>query len=1065
MKNQRKEVVIARLSLLIGLTALMTLALGVLLGLAPSARMAALISVDTAADVVAVDGFCSLREAVIAANTNAPVFECAHDGSTGMDLIVLGVPGPYVLAIPGTGEDNAATGDLDILDDVTLGGGGAIIDANTLDRVFDVMSATLVISNTTVQNGYITDTVGGGIRSINGELWLAGSAVLSNTAATALGGPGGVFGGGIYSSGIVTITRSNVHYNRLLDLVGASLPSHVYAGGGLYNAGGVATIEDGSVFDTNVVPDYPTPWAGQATSFRGGGIYNASGGSVVITGSSQIFYNYVFERRGITDSLCSLAGGGIYNEPDASLTVFDSTVEQNGVIDVTGNTSCDFIGAGVYNAGRTTLTGSSILGNQSSDNGLGYAGGGGVYNAVTGVLTVTAATSFEGNRAGWGAGILNAAGGTVTLVDVSASENRAVFAGGGIYSAGTLSLSDSSIMNNVSSGSGGGIDNRGELTIGGSANTIGQNTANISGGGIHNDGGVVNVSNAEIFENEATTGGGISNYSELNLNTVSLISNTVNGVAMGGGLYNAGINAAVIFTASNVVRNSALDGGGIYNITGTVILGSSPISGNVVFGSGGGLYNAGGMTLDGTPVFSNSAGFAGAGVYNAGTVSLTNASVTSNTAQWEAGGLANAGTVFLSSSTVAGNVADSGGGIVNEGQLVANNGTIADNEALNGTGGGVRNNGGSITLNEGNIKGNRASYDGGGIWNLGTLNATGVTLLNNVADADSDNNGGGGGLYSEALMGTATPTSTATLTNCAVISNVAQDGGGVYNNGSTLIIAPGVVRDNAVNGSGGGLFNARGKLVLIETTVVTNTARFEGGGIYNELDAILMITGAEIVDNEGQGPIGGGGIFGYGTIEVADSTIANNWASDTDGGGVWSGAALTCTNVTVSGNMANARGGGIFNNPGGTLALTHVTVASNAAVLGTGDGLYMKEDTTSTLSNSIVANAGDEDCAGLGAVTSAGHNLDGDGSCGLAATGDITNTDPLLGPLQDNGGFAETQALLDGSPAIDAVPLAYCVVSADERGVARPQGPACDMGAYELEVEKTTYLPFVRCDW
>jgi predicted outer membrane repeat protein len=196
---------------------------------------------------------------------------------------------------------------------------------------------------------------------------------------------------------------------------------------------------------------------------------------------------------------------------------------------------------------------------------------------------------------------------------------------------------------------------------------------------------------------------------------------------------------------------------------------------------------------------------------------------------------------------------------------------------------------------------------------------------------------------------------------------------------------------------------------------------------------------------------------------AADSTIAYNWASDTDGGGVWNGTTLTFTNVTVSSNTANGRGGGIYSNFGATLDLLHVTIGLNEAVLASGGGLYMKEQTTSTLTNSIVANNVDADCAGLGSTTSAGYNLDSDASCGLAATGDITNTDPLLGPLRDNGGYAETHALLEDSPAIDAVPTEYCGVNADQRGVSRPQGEACDMGAYEVRVggPRRTYLPLI----
>jgi hypothetical protein len=81
-------------------------------------------------------------------------------------------------------------------------------------------------------------------------------------------------------------------------------------------------------------------------------------------------------------------------------------------------------------------------------------------------------------------------------------------------------------------------------------------------------------------------------------------------------------------------------------------------------------------------------------------------------------------------------------------------------------------------------------------------------------------------------------------------------------------------------------------------------------------------------------------------------------------------------------------------------------------------------------------------------IQSAGHNLDSDGSCFLTATGDLPKHNPLLGPLAFNGGPTETQALLAGSPAIDAGATDGCP-QFDQRGVARPQGRACDIGAYE----------------
>ncbi|MEJ8672811.1 choice-of-anchor Q domain-containing protein [Streptomyces sp. MS1.AVA.1] len=75
-----------------------------------------------------------------------------------------------------------------------------------------------------------------------------------------------------------------------------------------------------------------------------------------------------------------------------------------------------------------------------------------------------------------------------------------------------------------------------------------------------------------------------------------------------------------------------------------------------------------------------------------------------------------------------------------------------------------------------------------------------------------------------------------------------------------------------------------------------------------------------------------------------------------------------------------------------------------------------------------------------------GHNIDSDGSCRLTAAGDLPSRDPLVGPLADNGGPTDTVALLPGSLALDA---ADGCPATDQRGVARPQGAACDIGAYE----------------
>jgi hypothetical protein len=86
-------------------------------------------------------------------------------------------------------------------------------------------------------------------------------------------------------------------------------------------------------------------------------------------------------------------------------------------------------------------------------------------------------------------------------------------------------------------------------------------------------------------------------------------------------------------------------------------------------------------------------------------------------------------------------------------------------------------------------------------------------------------------------------------------------------------------------------------------------------------------------------------------------------------------------------------------------------------------------------------------------VSSGGHNLVGStAGCTFGHLGsDLLGKDPKLGKLSNNGGPTQTLALLRGSPAIDAVPVSACLVHVDQRGVKRPQGPRCDIGAYERQ--------------
>lgn len=254
-------------------------------------------------------------------------------------------------------------------------------------------------------------------------------------------------------------------------------------------------------------------------------------------------------------------------------------------------------------------------------------------------------------------------------------------------------------------------------------------------------------------------------------------------------------------------------------------------------------------------------------------------------------------------------------------------------------------------------------------------------------------------------------------------------------------------------------------LVLNDSRVLNNTASGHGGGISNI--GMVTVNNSVIAGNQAASTYSGGGILNNlgGSLTMTNSTISGNAAAG--GGGIFNNpgslpATITVTNSTISGNTATVGyGGGLFQNAGGyfgPVSLTNTTVTANQAA-GSGGGLFIAGSLT--LKNSIVGGnvaTVNPDCSGT--VASQGHNLiqDPAGCSGLGGS-DLTNTDSKLGPLADNGGPTETHALLVGSPAIDAVPLAFCTVSADQRGITRPQGIDCDIGAFEGTVAPPDTTP------
>ncbi len=241
-----------------------------------------------------------------------------------------------------------------------------------------------------------------------------------------------------------------------------------------------------------------------------------------------------------------------------------------------------------------------------------------------------------------------------------------------------------------------------------------------------------------------------------------------------------------------------------------------------------------------------------------------------------------------------------------------------------------------------------------------------------------------------------------------------------------------------------------GKIVTISGLTIRNGQGNFGGGILNGDSATLTIINSTLSGNTGGN---GGGSFNSGTLSVINSTVSGNMASE--GAGIYnSGAgALTITNSTFSGNTAG--GGGVSLNLG-TLQIANSTLSDNSAAFAGGFfnlGTLQIENTILKAGPSgvnIYSN-------GVGGVTSLGYNISSDNGNGfLTGPGDQINTDPLLGPLQNNGGSTFTHALLPGSPAIDMGDLNFTPPPFfDQRGsgFSRVVNGRIDIGSFEVQTQ------------
>jgi cysteine-rich repeat protein/predicted outer membrane repeat protein len=290
----------------------------------------------------------------------------------------------------------------------------------------------------------------------------------------------------------------------------------------------------------------------------------------------------------------------------------------------------------------------------------------------------------------------------------------------------------------------------------------------------------------------------------------------------------------------------------------------------------------------------------------------------------------------------------------------------------------------------------------------------------------------------------------------------ALAGGGISNNGGALVMTNVVVTDceTVSNGLAGAIFTA-GTLAMTGGALMDNRAG-EGGAVYMN-DGSAVLTDVTIAGNHSNSD---GGAIKYhapaSSMTITGCTIRDN-TSDQQGAGIlYSESTLIMANSTVSGNRSKTNGGGIYANGPGTL--NNVTVTANVAdsdgdQVGEGGGIVFAGFAPGDLvvGNSIVAGnvaTDSPDCSGT--FVSAGYDLV-QVPCTMSGdpTGNVLGVSAGLAPLDDNGGPTFTHGLLPGSPARNAANPAVpgsgggACEATDQRGVARPQGPQCDIGALE----------------
>jgi parallel beta helix pectate lyase-like protein/PKD domain-containing protein len=810
-----------------------------------------------------------------------------------------------------------------LVDNVAGWAGGGICSVGTLVVSDSTMSGNLATSGGGLSgSGAITVTnstfahnwggLGGGIEN-GGTLSVTNTTIAENAAG---------LGGGIYCGGpLATETLSNTIVARNEASSGPDIyqsadtlsGSHNLIGSGADHTG-LIHGEDGNQVGTAESPIDPglsgwLEYAAEPSRFlllHGSPAIDAGANGLAVDADGQPLVEDILGNPRIHDGTVDIGAveSAIMDRSAQTYTVesLENVIADDGVL--------TFVEA-FHGAVTNQPIGDAVGGSPREEDTIRFAGGlTGTALVDRGDLTIADALTIEGP----GTDLLNLDGGGVNRVftvrsGVSASLSGMTITGGAgdiggaIFNSGTLTVEELVFSNNTAE-MGGAIGNEGSLDIVNAA--VSGNSGNLHGGAVFNS-GVLTVTDSVLSSNSVETGGAA------------------------GALYNEG---TVTITNATLANNfGGLQGGAVVN-SGELTVGNSVLSSNSVEADGGAgaVYSQGTLTISGSTLVENSGGFQGGAVfssgvltvtdsvlssnliegggsagavYSEGTLTISKSTLTDNSGGLQGGAVFNSGIATITDSELSGNAAESGGALANEGTLDLLGGRVSGNSSI-GAGGGIHSDG-TVTISNSTLTDNSAGLEGGGVFSSRALTITSSTFSANTAGhGGAVANQGWGNVIGSALSGNSSTTG----------------GGGIYNRG-TLAVSSTSLADNSGGLDGGAILNSGGTLTITGSSLTGNDAAEHGGGISNggtskATIANSMFAGNVQTDLEGQSDWGGGAIFSYGELSIANSTIAGNSAFS--GGGVLSRGALTLNNSIAALNS----GGGIEGDFDGVRSLVNI---------------------------------------------------------------------------------------------------------------------------------------------